>query len=93
MLKALSLMVGLAAGAAGATAWLLSEPGQEMQPDSTAPGGGIANVAHERLNVLKERVNAALEEGKQASIATEDRMRGQLEAYRGSSSRAASERG
>jgi hypothetical protein len=73
MLKLILFTVGLAGGAGGATAWLLSEP-SPSQPSGTA--------MPERLNELKQRLNAALAEGAKAGEETENRIRHEFDTYR-----------
>lgn len=72
MLKVILLIAGLAGGAGGATAWLLSEP----EPGSAVPAPG------DRLGEARQRFQTALAVGKAEGAATESRMRQQLDAYR-----------
>jgi len=73
MLKLVLFLIGLAMGAGGTAAWLLSEPGPSV------PAG--APMA-ERLNELKRRFNAARAEGQIAAKEAENRVRHEFEAYR-----------
>jgi hypothetical protein len=73
MLKLVLFTIGLAGGAGGTTAWLLSEP-------DSARSSGIAMP--ERLNELKKRLNVALAEGAKASEETENRIRHEFDTYR-----------
>lgn len=73
MLKLVLFGIGLAGGAGGATAWLLSEPGSSDPHGSALP---------ERLNELKRRFSAALAEGEKAGEETENRIRHEFDAYR-----------
>lgn len=77
MFKLILLLLGLAAGAGGATAWLLSEPGVG---GATAPPG---NTLQARLQELQERFNAAKAEGERVGGQTEQQLRRELDAYRG----------
>jgi hypothetical protein len=72
MLKLMVLLVGIAGGAGAATAWLLSD--LSTSGASAAPG--------DRINEARSRFLAALDEGMQAGQETENRLRGQLNAYR-----------
>jgi hypothetical protein len=67
MLKLLLLVLGLAGGAGGATAWLLSEPDPTSAP--VTPYG-----SQDRLTVLKGRLQVALAEGARAQQETETRL-------------------
>ncbi len=75
MLKVLLLVLGLAGGAGGATAWLLSEP----EPTS-------APVTHDgsqdRLAALKGRFQVALAEGASSRQETENRLQTEFAALR-----------
>jgi ElaB/YqjD/DUF883 family membrane-anchored ribosome-binding protein len=75
MFKMLTLVVGLAIGAAGAAAWLLSSP-------EDAPANSSSTPAEGKVGELKARVQQALEEGKRAAADTESRLRQELDAYR-----------
>jgi hypothetical protein len=77
MLKLLIFLLGLAGGAGGVTAWLLSEPSTPEDTVPTTPGD-----LQVRLNDLKIRWNEALAEGKRAGQEAEERLRGELDAYR-----------
>jgi hypothetical protein len=78
MLKLILLLFGGAAGAAGATAWLVSEPGSPHVP--TIPTDSESLQA--RLADLQVRLREALAEGDRAGRETEERLRRDLEAYR-----------
>ncbi len=67
MLKVLLLVLGLAGGAGGATAWLLSEPDPTSAP--VTPLG-----SQDRLTALKSRFQLALAEGVRSQQETEIRM-------------------
>ncbi len=67
MLKVLLLVLGLAGGAGGATAWLLSEPGPTSAP--VTPYG-----SQDRLTSLKGRFQVALADGARAQQETEARL-------------------
>ena len=73
MLKLVLFTIGLAGGAGGSTAWLLSDP-------ETPQSSGIA--VPERLDELKRRLNVALAEGAKAGQETENRIRHEFDAYR-----------
>lgn len=73
MLKLVLFVIGLAGGAGGVAAWLLSAPAP-----SIPPGAPLAN----RLNDLKTQVNAALAAGQIAGAETENRIRHEFETYR-----------
>jgi hypothetical protein len=73
MLKLLLFLVGLAGGAGGAAAWLLSEP---------APALPVGTPLRDRLEELKVRFEAALAEGARAGQETENRLRHELDTYR-----------
>ena len=73
MLKLVLFTVGLAGGAGGTTAWLLSEPGSGQPSGIDMP---------ERLNELKRRLNVALAEGAKAGAETENRIRHEFDTYR-----------
>jgi hypothetical protein len=73
MFKLLLFVVGLAGGAGGAMAWLLSEPG---------PGVPAGTPLVERLNELKRRFDAARTEGEIAGKESENRVRHDFETTR-----------
>jgi hypothetical protein len=73
MSKLLLFVIGLAGGAGGAVAWLLSEPG---------PGVPAGTPLAERLNELKRRFNAARTEGEIAGKESENRVRHEFETTR-----------
>ncbi len=73
MLKLVLLTMGVAVGAAGTTAWLLSEPGSSGLTGTPLP---------ERLEEVKRRLNAALADGAKAGEETENRVRHEFETYR-----------
>jgi hypothetical protein len=78
MFAIVSFVVGLAGGAAGTAAWLLSEPGESTPvPESLG----------DRLETVKSRLDEAMAEGKRAGAETENRLRLELEAYRRGSDR------
>jgi hypothetical protein len=74
MLNLLVLLVGLASGAGGATAWLLSEPDSAAQQPSLD--------LQERRQTLQERMQRAIKDGERAGKETEDRLRRQFDSYR-----------
>jgi hypothetical protein len=97
MLKFLIFLVGLAGGAGGVTAWLLSEPspaggepssaGTEQQPQihlrtSASPRFVARDDLQKRLDDLKVRWSEALAEGRRAGQETEERLRRELDADR-----------
>lgn len=73
MFKLLLFGVGLAGGAGGTMAWLLSEPEDDRSTTLALP---------ERLEELKRRLQAARAEGEIAGEATENRIRHEFETYR-----------
>ncbi len=77
MFKLLLLLLGIVGGAAAATAWLLSEPGQ-VATSHPVTGNGL----QVRLVDVQARLREALAEGQQAGAETEQRLRSELEAYR-----------
>jgi hypothetical protein len=77
MLKLLLILFGAGAGAAGATAYLLSEPAE-----GAAPGSGPPGSLQDRLSLLKARFQEAVAYGEQERGATEERLRGQIDALR-----------
>lgn len=77
MFKLLLVILGFAGGAAGAIAWLLSEPGSE-----TVPPRATADGLQVRLDDVKARFREAMAEGEQAGTQTEQRLRRELAAYR-----------
>lgn len=78
MFKMLLLLFGLGAGAGGATAWLLSEP---------EDGTGAVAAPTGRMDELKARFAAALDEGKRSGVETESRLKQRLDAQRAASAR------
>ena len=78
MLKLLLLLFGAAAGAAGASTWLLGEP--EIPADGTPQMAPQSLQA--RVRTAQARLLAALQEGRVAGAATEARLRQELETYR-----------
>lgn len=73
MFGIVSFVLGLAGGAAGTAAWLLSEP---------TPGeSGTASLGN-RLEVVKGRLDEAVAEGKRAGSETESRLRQELDTLR-----------
>lgn len=73
MLRLVLFGIGLASGAGGTAAWLLSEPGSPA----------LSNVPMaERLDVLKQRLDVARAEGAAAGAETQNRIRHELDAYR-----------
>ena len=72
MVKILVLLLGMAAGAAGAAAWLLERASAE--PATGSPEGAATRLA--------SSFQRALAEGKQARVATENRLRRELDVYR-----------
>ncbi len=77
MFKVFMLLFGIASGAAGATAWLLSEPGAASARLASAP-----NPIADRFGEVQVRFREALAEGKVAGAETETRLRAQLNTYR-----------
>lgn len=77
MLKLLIFLFGLAGGAGGVTAWLLSQPSPTGETVPTSP-----NDLQVRLNDLKIRWDEALVVGRRAGRETEERLRRELDAYR-----------
>jgi hypothetical protein len=78
MLKFVLFVFGLAAGSAGAGAWLLSEPESgETQSPPLDPQSVQARVAD-----LQVRFREALEEGRREGRQTEERLRHDLASYR-----------
>ncbi len=75
MLKVLLLVLGLAGGAGGATAWLLSEPDPTSAP--VTPSG-----SQDRLTALKGRFQVALADGARAQQETEIRLQTQFATLR-----------
>lgn len=75
MLKMVSMVFAAAVGAAGASAWLLSEP----LPNVT---GAVPASVHDRLEELKLRFNAARAQGAAAQAETENRLHHELAAFR-----------
>jgi hypothetical protein len=71
--RIVGFVVGLAAGAAGATAWLLGEPG-------SAPS--VPASLSRRLELVQTRVEEAVAEGRRAGAESEARLRAELDAYR-----------
>jgi hypothetical protein len=66
-------VIGLAGGAAGTAAWLLSEP---------AAGTPAPDSLSGRLDLVKARLEEALAEGRHAGAETENRLRHELDSYR-----------
>ncbi|HLJ69485.1 MAG TPA: hypothetical protein VKX16_19190 [Chloroflexota bacterium] len=75
MFAIVTLLFGAVVGAAGTTAWLLSEPDGTL-PATPSPG------LDERLQVLQTRFKGALAEGQAAGHETEARLRSQLDQMR-----------
>ena len=75
MFKGLVFLLGLASGAAGAAAWLLSEP----EPGSSE---AAQPFTQDHLTALRQRFRAALAEGERTGDETERRLRHQLDAFR-----------
>lgn len=73
MLKLVLFTLGIAAGAGGATAWLLSESGSAGLTGTALP---------ERLEEVKRRLDVALAEGARAGEETENRIRHEFETDR-----------
>lgn len=73
MFKAVLLLVGAAAGATGATGWLLGFP-DGVDPSSLPQGLP--------LQQLKDQFQGAVAQGKRQGAATEERLRQELAAYR-----------
>jgi hypothetical protein len=78
MLKLLLVLVGLGAGAAGATSWLLSLPETPAEP--AVPAGPDSLRA--RVDLLSARLSRAIAEGERAGEETERRLKVELDAYR-----------
>lgn len=77
MFKLILLLFGVALGAGGTTAWLLSEPGV-----GAPPAGSLGGSLQERLKELTDRFNAAKAEGERVGGETEQRLRRELDVYR-----------
>lgn len=75
MLKLVGFLLGVAGGAAGTAAWLLSEP-------DGANSATMAASPADRVSELKARFQVALEEGHRAGAETENRIRHEFESYR-----------
>lgn len=82
MFKLLLFLVGLAGGAAGATSWLLSEPGAGSTASTAGEQPAAGDSLEARVQRVKLRVGEALQEGAQAQAQTEQRLRRELDAYR-----------
>ena len=97
MFKLLIFLLGLAGGAAGVTAWLLSEPSPTANAASSGAGESQPRVhlrtsasprflqsgdLQQRMDDLKVRWKEALTEGRRAGQETEQRLRRELDAYR-----------
>jgi hypothetical protein len=78
MMKVLLFLLGAAAGAGGAVAWLSSEP----TPGTVSPPTAGNNPLEPRLRSLEERFRAAQTEGERAGTYTEEHLRRKLDAYR-----------
>jgi hypothetical protein len=78
MFKLFLFLLSAAAGAAGATAWLVSEPSSPNEPEIPTDPESL----QARLEELRIRFNEALAEGERAGRETEERLRRDLEAYR-----------
>ena len=78
MLKLLLVLVGLGAGAAGATSWLLSLPETPVEP--AVPAGPDSLQA--RVDLLRVRLSQAIAQGERAGEETERRLKVELDAYR-----------
>lgn len=76
MLKLLVLLLGVTGGAAGATAYLLSEP------DGPTGATRVPDQLRERLDLLKARFSEATTYGEREREVTEERLRREIEAYR-----------
>lgn len=74
VLKLLLFLLGLAAGAASATAWLLGESG-------SVPPGGTAST-NDPWQQFRARLNEALAAGNRAGAETENRVRHEFETWR-----------
>jgi len=85
MLKVILFVLGLAAGAAGAVSWLLSEPGATAAPLTTADS--LQDRLRARLQELRSRFGEALVEGERVGGATETRLRRELDGYRSAAGR------
>ena len=77
MFKLALVLLGAAAGAAGASAWLLSEP---SVPGGPAPA--VPDFLQGHLQNLSARVNQAVADGQRAGRETEERLRRELDTYR-----------
>lgn len=69
-------VIGVVAGAAGATAWLLSTP------EPSQARGSATDLLGTRGQTLKARINEALAEGRAAEHETENRLTHQFETFR-----------
>ncbi len=69
MLTIFGFVFGLAGGAAGTAAWLLSDPDQRAVNAST-----VSASPGSRVEVLKARVAEALADGQRAGAETESRF-------------------
>lgn len=78
MLKLLFLLMGLGAGATGATSWLLSLPDAPDEPAIPMNGDSL----RARLDLLRLRLSDAVADGRRAGNETELRLKGELDAYR-----------
>lgn len=77
MFKLVLIVLGAAAGATGASAWLLSEPTVPAGSTPTAP-----DALQVRPQVLNARIKQAVADGQKAGRDTEDRLRRELDMYR-----------
>jgi hypothetical protein len=73
LLKLVLFLIGLAIGAGGTVAWVLSESGTSVPAEAPTA---------DRLNELKRRFNAARAEGEIAAKEAENRVQHEFESYR-----------
>ncbi|MGH2442246.1 MAG: hypothetical protein ACRDFX_03660 [Chloroflexota bacterium] len=86
MLTIFGFVLGVAGGAAGTAAWLLTEP----DAGSERPWyGGDSPSIPGRVNALQTRFQEAVAAGKLAGAERQTQVRNELETYRGHPERAA----